>query len=134
MKQNSKTLKAENIVISDNVIDDFDVEQPGNDSVKEVKISKKKKSSRFILLYIAIGVFTIYAVYALITQYSQINSKQSELDSLNEQISVQEIKNDELTDIYNLSDKDNEDYIEEKAKEDGYLHQGERVFVNISGD
>ena len=30
--------------------------------------------------------------------------------------------------------KDNEDYIEQKAKEDGYLHAGERVFVNISGD
>ncbi len=134
MKQNSKTLKAENIVISDNISDDFDVVQSGNDSIKEVKTSKKKKGSRFILLYIAIGVFTIYAVYALITQHSQINSKQSELDSLNEKISVQEIKNDELTDIYNLSDKDNKDYIEEKAKEDGYLHQGERVFVNISGD
>ncbi len=134
MKQNSKTLKAENIVISDNISDDFDVLQSGNDSIKEVKTSKKNKGSRFILLYIAIGVFTIYAVYALITQHSQINSKQSELDSLNEKISVQEIKNDELTDIYNLSDKDNKDYIEEKAKEDGYLHQGERVFVNISGD
>ena len=41
---------------------------------------------------------------------------------------------DEITNIYNLSDKDNEDYIEQKAKEDGYLHAGERVFVNISGD
>ena len=79
-------------------------------------------------------VFAVYAVYALVTQYSQIDKKKSQLAELNKKISVQEIKNDEITNIYNLSDKDNEDYIEQKAKEDGYLHAGERVFVNISGD
>lgn len=101
--------------------------------VKEVT-PKKKRKKKFILLYIAVFVFAVYAVYALITQYSQIEKKRSQLDSLNKQISVQEIKNDEITNIYNLSDEDNEDYIEQKAKEDGYLHAGERVFVNISGD
>ena len=101
--------------------------------VKEVT-PKKKRKKKFILLYVAVFVFAVYAVYALITQYSQIDKKKSQLDELNKKISVQEIKNDEITNIYNLSDKDNEDYIEQKAKEDGYLHAGERVFVNISGD
>lgn len=106
----------------------------GFDSVVKEVTPKKKRKKKFILLYVAVFVFAVYAVYALITQYSQIDKKKSQLDELNKKISVQEIKNDEITNIYNLSDKDNEDYIEQKAKEDGYLHAGERVFVNISGD
>lgn len=106
----------------------------GSDSVVKEVTPKKKRKKKFILLYVAVFVLAVYAVYALITQYSQIDKKKSQLDELNKKISVQEIKNDEITNIYNLSDKDNEDYIEQKAKEDGYLHAGERVFVNISGD
>lgn len=106
----------------------------GSDSVVKEVTSKKKRKRKFILLYVAVFVFAVYAVYVLITQYSQIDKKKSQLAELNKKISVQEIKNDEITNIYNLSDKDNEDYIEQKAKEDGYLHAGERVFVNISGD
>ena len=105
-----------------------------SDSVVKEVTPKKKRKRKFILLYVAVFVFAVYAVYALITQYSQIDKIKSQLAELNKKISVQEIKNDEITNIYNLSDKDNEDYIEQKAKEDGYLHAGERVFVNISGD
>ena len=119
-KQNN--ISAEEVVASDS-----------SSVVREITPKKQKKNYRFLLIT-AVVVFAVYAVYVLISQFYQIDKKQSELDALNNKISVQEIKNDELTDIYNLSDKDNEDYIEKKAKEDGYLHAGERVFVNISGD
>ena len=115
-------ISAENMVVSDS-----------ENVVKEVTPVKKKKKYRFLLIT-AVVIFALYAAYVLISQFYQIDKKQSELDALNNKISVQEIKNDKLTDIYNLSDKDNEEYIEKKAKEDGYLHAGERVFVNISGD
>lgn len=124
MDNDNKTSEVENNPISDD-----------EGVVKEVKLpAKKRRRPSVILLYIAIGIFAVYAVYALITQYDEINEKQAKLKSLNDQITVQEIKNEELTNIFNLSDKENEDYIEKKAKEDGYLHAGERVFVNISGD
>ena len=119
-KQNN--ISAEEVVVSDS-----------SSVVREITPKKQKKNYRFLLIT-AVVVFAVYAVYVLISQFYQIDKKQSELDALNNKISVQEIKNDELTDIYNLSDKDNEDYIEKKAKEDGYLHAGERVFVNISED
>lgn len=117
-------ISAENVVVSDS-----------ENVVKEVTPVKKKEKKKYrFLLITAVVIFALYAAYVLISQFYQIDKKQSELDALNNKISVQEIKNDKLTDIYNLSDKDNEEYIEKKAKEDGYLHAGERVFVNISGD
>lgn len=117
-------ISAENVVVSDS-----------ENVVKEVTPVKKKEKKKYrFLLITAVVIFALYAAYMLISQFYQIEKKQSELDALNNKISVQEIKNDKLTDIYNLSDKDNEEYIEKKAKEDGYLHAGERVFVNISGD
>ena len=117
-------ISAENVVVSDR-----------ENVVKEVTPVKKKEKKKYrFLLITAVVIFALYAAYMLISQFYQIEKKQSELDALNNKISVQEIKNDKLTDIYNLSDKDNEEYIEKKAKEDGYLHAGERVFVNISGD
>lgn len=122
MKNNKKDKTPENVVVSD------------TDNVKEEKPKKKYRGKKLIALYIAAGVFVIYAVISLISQQSQINKKRAELDLLNKKIEVQELKNQKLTDIYNLSDKDNEEYIEKKAKEDGYLHSGERVFINISGN
>lgn len=106
----------------------------GEETVVKEVTGKKRKKQHMFLLYAAIAVFAVYIVYALISQYYDINEKQAELAALNDKITVQEIKNEEITNIYNLSDKDNEDYIEQKAREDGYLYAGERVFVNISGD
>ena len=71
----------------------------GSDSVVKEVTPKKKRKRKFILLYVAVFVFAVYAVYALITQYSQIDKKKSQLAELNKKISVQEIKNDEITNI-----------------------------------
>lgn len=134
MKKRQKILKAENIIIDDTVADDVLEDSVTDTPLKEVTVRKKKRGKRFLLLYVAIGVFAAYAVFALVSQHSKIESREAELDALYEKISVQELKNEEINNIYSLSDEDNKNYIEEKAKEDGYLHRGERVFVNISGD
>ena len=48
---------------------------------------------------------------------------------------LQEIKNDELNEIYNLDDDENNAYIERVAREEfDYSKKGERVFVNIAGE
>lgn len=122
MTKEQKRKDVENIVVS-----------VGEGVIKEVP-PKKKRKRRFLLLYLAIIVFAVYTVYALVSQHQQIAEKEAQLASLNRQIAVQEIKNDEITNIYNLSDEENKDYIEQKAREDGYLHAGERVFVNVSGE
>mgnify|MGYP002516716396 CR=1 FL=1 len=100
--------------------------------------NKSNKSSsyfRYILLCVVVLFFVIYAVVTLASLYSQIGDKKAELQQINNKISIQEIKNGEMNKLYNSSDEEFSEYIEQIAREDlDYIRQGERVFVNVSGD
>lgn len=90
---------------------------------------------RNILLCTVILFFAIYSVVTLVSLYSEIAQKKGELNELNQKISIQEIKNDEMDKLYNSSDEEFAGYIEEIAREDmDYIKPGERVFVNVTGD
>ena len=103
-------------------------------NVKEVKLPKVKKK-RYILLYIAIFGFALYAVITLVNQFIEISDKKQQLDDLQDQIVVQEIKNEQINEVKNYSDKELAQYIEQIAREDlDYIKNGERVFVNIAGE
>lgn len=100
---------------------------------------KENKISRFNLKYIVLCgvvlVFTVYSVISLVSLYSQIGQKKSELESINKEIEVQELKNEEMSELYNSSDEEFSGYIERIAREDlDYIREGERVFVNVAGD
>ncbi len=102
--------------------------------IKEVKLPKVKKKS-YILLYVAIFAFAVYAVITLVNQYVEISDKKQQLAELNSQILVQEIKNEDIEKVKNYTGKELDDYIEKIAREElEYIGQGERVFVNISGE
>ena len=101
---------------------------------------KKKKSSdkkRFIsvALTIVLVVFAFYAVFTLVNQQVEISEKREQLSALNDDIVIQEVKNDDLKQVYELEDAENDAYIERVAREEfDYSKQGERVFINIAGD
>ena len=102
--------------------------------IEEVNLPKVKKKS-FILLYVAIFAFAVYAVITLVNQYIEISDKKQQLAELKNQISVQEIKNEDIEKVKNYTGEELDEYIEKIAREElEYLGQGERVFVNISGD
>lgn len=102
-------------------------------SKKEVK--KPLLNLRYVVLCIVVLVFAVYSVVTLIDLYSQIAQKKSELEDLNSEITIQEIKNEEMNELYNSSDEEFSKYVEQIAREDlDYMRQGERVFVNVSGD
>ena len=102
--------------------------------VEEVKLPKVKKKS-YILLYVAVFAFAVYAVITLVNQYIEISDKKQQLAELNDQISVQEIKNEDIEKVKNYTGEELDEYIEKIAREElEYIGQGERVFVNISGD
>lgn len=105
-------------------------------AVKEIKIEKpkhKKRSKKNIILASALGVFVIYAVVTLINQQIQITQKTNELDELEDKIVIQEVKNDEISEIYNSGE--NEEYIEKIARDElGFAYKGERIFINIAGE
>ena len=100
---------------------------------------KENKVSRFNLKHLVLCgvalVFAVYSVISLVSLYSQIGQKKSELESINAQIEVQELKNEEMSELYNSSDEEFSGYIERIAREDlDYIKEGERVFVNVAGD
>lgn len=99
------------------------------------KQNKQKKKKKSFLLYIALIVFSVYAVVTLVNQQIQINQKESELGDLEDKIYVQEVKNKEISKVYNSDDKDNAKYIEKFAREEfDYANKDERIFINIKGD
>lgn len=97
----------------------------------------RKISSRlaFALLAVVAVVFLVYSLISLIGIRSQIRERREELDGIRGEITVQEIKNDEMKKTYTLSETERSDYIEQIARDSlDYVKEGERVFVNVSGD
>lgn len=102
--------------------------------MKRNKVSKKKQRIS-IALSLAIIVFAFYAVFTLVNQQIDITEKTEQLDELQNQIVIQEVKNDEIRQVYELNDDENDAYIERVAREEfDYSKQGERVFINVAGD
>ncbi len=103
--------------------------------IKEISPKRKKHNKKLFLLYIAAFVFVAYASFTIISQGIEIGSKKSELDSLNEQLQIVEINNEYLKEIKNYSGDELKEYIENIARQDlDYVKDGERIFINISGD
>lgn len=103
------------------------------------KRTKKKKGitiKRTDLIIYSITVLLVgYAIVTLITQNISINQKTAELQDINDQIIIEEVKNDEINDILNSSKSENAAYIEKTAREDlDYAYKDERIFINISGE
>lgn len=110
------------------------VEEKKSD-LKEVQPQKKKRNKKFILLYVALAAFVVYAAFTIINQSIEISDKKAELSSINKQLEIVEIKSDYLKEIKNYKGKDLSEYMENIAREDlDYIKNGERVFVNVSGD
>ncbi len=100
-----------------------------------MKVIKQKKQKGSILLRIAIFAFAAYIVVALVNQQVQISEKRQQLTDLQQQLKVQEIKNDDIKHALKSGTNASSDYIERVAREElDFAKPGERVFVNISGN
>ena len=102
-----------------------------------MKRQEKKRMSKGTLAVIStvLAIFTLYAVVTLVNQQLKIAEKKAKLAQIQDEIFLQEVKNDELNDIYNLDGEENDAYIERVAREEfDYSKQGERVFINIAGE
>lgn len=102
--------------------------------MKEVKRIKPKRSIYLVLMLAIVGLIA-YASAVLIQQQVNIKEKEQELERIEAQIVVQNIKNDEIKRVYDSTDEENREYIERIAREEyDYAKIGERIFVNIAGD
>ena len=94
-------------------------------------------SSRIVIVLVALASFALilYAVISLASINSQIRERRQELDEIKNEITVQEIKNEEMSRTYQLTEEQRSDYMERIARDDlDYVKEGERVFVNVAGD
>jgi Septum formation initiator len=100
-----------------------------------MKVITKKKNRKNIVLKVAVLTFVVYIVFTLVNQQVEINSKQKQVDSVKQQIALQEMKNQEMKQVLDSGEQGNNDYIERVARQDlDYANPDERVFINIAGN
>lgn len=99
-----------------------------------MKVLEKQKPKKSFLLRLAVFALAAYMLVALVNQQLKIQQKRQQLESAKQQISIQEIQNEDLKHAFSTGTGGQNDYIERKAREElGYAKPGERVFVNIAG-
>ena len=85
-----------------------------------------------ILVAVVVVIVMVSICIALADNFTQINEKQNQLDSLTHQINEQTQEN--LDSQRLLSEEDEEAYIEKYAREKlGFARPEERVFYSITG-
>ena len=105
---------------------------------KPVKTSKVRKKTNWIL-YIAVVAFVIYIAVTIVDQNVKIRKGREEISKLDNQVTIQGIKLDELKNVADAAEKEDfdsfSDYIERIARENlDYVKSGEVVYINIAGN
>ncbi|MDR3178954.1 MAG: septum formation initiator family protein [Oscillospiraceae bacterium] len=96
-------------------------------------IKRKRKFSTLIKLLAFI--FISYSMFDLVNQHSQIFKKEQELANIENAVTCQKLKNEELKDMLKLAKEKNDKYIEQTARDIlGFVKNNERIFVNITGN
>ncbi len=93
----------------------------------------RKYSKQTIIKIVLIVLFVILAVYCavmLIKNTADISRLNAQVEEYEVQYSQQVEENERLEDIVNSDNKD--EYIEQKAREKGYVKEGETVFYDIA--
>ena len=101
-----------------------------------MRVIKRKKSKKHIFFRLAVLALVAYVAVSLGNQQVQIRAKEQELEALNQQIEIVEIKNTDIKRVLDSDDEEVKDYIERAAREGNLnlTYPGERVFINIAGN
>lgn len=97
--------------------------------VKNDKAMNKKNIIK-ILAIIAIVIVLGYCIVSLVSNTADISRLRAQKEDLDTKYTQQLEDNKRVKAILNSDDKD--DYIEQKAREKGYVKDGEVVFYDIS--
>ena len=103
-------------------------------NIKVIEGKKNRKKFK-ILLYIAAAAVVVYIGITTISQQIQISQKEAQLAEIQQQLSVQNLRNDELKNALDAGLNASSEYIKRVARQSlDFAKPGERIFVNISGD
>lgn len=98
-----------------------------------IKGQKRRKRGRIIIL-VVIAAFLIYAIFSIISQQIQISQKETQLAQIQQELSEQNLKNEELKNALDNGIAESGDYIKRIARQRGFAFPGEQIFENISGN
>lgn len=82
-------------------------------------------------MIVPLALLLIYFSVTLVNQTADISRMQKQKQALSAQLSSVEAENARLQEVVGAENKD--DYIEQKAREKGYVKGDEIVFYDISG-
>lgn len=91
---------------------------------------KESKAGRFAVIAVLLGVFVFFGI-TIASESADISRLEQEKADLNTKYTAQIEDNKELQAVLDNDDKDA--YIEQKAREKGYVKSDEIVFYDISG-
>lgn len=103
--------------------------------LKLLSNNKKSHPLRYVVLGAVFVIFMISAFVMIADNNKQIKQKQQEIDAINAELSIQEIKNREIQNYANYSDEEYMQYVIDKAHSElDYVKKGERVFTIVAGN
>lgn len=92
-----------------------------------------KKRKRVIIRVLLLGLI-MYAGYLIVNQQLQIKEKSDNISLLNQKLSTQKMKNEEIRKALESSDEADLEYIEKVARNNlHFAKRGERIFMNSAG-
>lgn len=91
-----------------------------------VSVSRKKLLLKFVVFSVIMGVIFIF-----INQYMKIKSKRDEIQKINEQISLEQSKSQEILEM--LDEKESDNNQTDSDKDEKISSNQVRVFENIVG-
>lgn len=98
------------------------------------KLFKGKEISKQNIIKIAVAALLVvvfaYAAFSLASNYIDISKLNAQANQAQQTLEEQNEENEKLKAILDSENKD--DYIEEKAREKGYVKNGETVYYDIS--
>lgn len=92
-------------------------------------ISSKRNIPALLLVLFLVGVFVFFGV-SVVNQNADINRLEIQKQEIAAKLEEQNQENAELEAVLDSENKD--DYIEQKAREKGYVKSDETVFYDIS--
>ncbi|MBO5321830.1 MAG: septum formation initiator family protein [Clostridia bacterium] len=96
-------------------------------------MKRRPKKDKSIILRLFVLLVCGYFTVTLATLWGDLNDSIKELDSLKQQLSIEQNEVKELKEI--LKDESNVSLIEKAARERlGFIYSNEQVFVDISGE
>lgn len=99
--------------------------------IQNLKSSMKQNKYLRLLLVVPLAVLLLYCSVTLVNQSADISRMQKQKQTLSAQLASVEKENAQLEEVVDTDNKD--DYIEQKAREKGYVKGDEIVFYDISG-